>query len=126
MGGYTPLFQETPTTTESEPNNRYEDQFCIHRGESSTLPIVENEDDNCVDHAAINGEDFDDRDEYEKRIEQGNFDRGVDDHEITSNTHVDDMDECDEDDADATIRVQHVTNTPPVYESPASSFSTNT
>ena len=126
MGGYTPLFQETPTTTESEPNNRYEDQFCIHRGESSTLPIVENEDDNCVDHAAINGEDFDDRDEYEKRIEQGNFDGGVDDHEITSNLHVDDMDECDEDDAGATIRVQYVTNTTPVNEPPASLFYANT
>ena len=82
LGGYTPFFQKTPTTIESEPNNRYEDQFCIHRGESYTLPIVENEDEDCVDHATINGEDFDDRDEYEKRIEQGNFDRGVDDHEL--------------------------------------------
>ena len=35
------------------------------------------------------------------------------------------MVECDEDDADATIRVQHVTNTPPVYESPTSSFYAN-
>ena len=126
LEGYTPFFQETPTTIESEPNNRYGDQFCIHRGESYTLPIVENEDEDFVDHAAINGEDFDDRDEYEKRIEQGNFDRGVDDHEITSNTHVDDMDECDEDDADATIRVQHVTNTTLINEPPASLFYANT
>ena len=35
------------------------------------------------------------------------------------------MAECDEDDANATIRVQHVTNTPPVYEPPASSFYEN-
>ena len=30
LGGYTPSFQETPTTIESEPRNRYEDQFCTH------------------------------------------------------------------------------------------------
>ena len=30
LGGYTPSFQETPTTIESEPGNRYEDQFCTH------------------------------------------------------------------------------------------------
>ena len=130
LGGYTPLFQETPTTIESEPDNRYEDQFCSHRGESSTLPVVEDEDEDededYVDHAAINCEDPDDRDEYEERNERDDFDKGVDDHEITHNPHVDDMAECDEDDANATIRVQHVTNTPPVYEPPASSFYTNT
>ena len=126
MGGYTPFFQETPTTIESEPGNRYEDQFCTHQGESFTLPVVEDEDEDYADHAAINGEDLDDRDEYEERIKRDDFDRGVDDHEITSNTHVDDMDECDEDDADATIRVQHVTNMNPVYEPPASSFYANT
>ena len=36
------------------------------------------------------------------------------------------MAECDEDDADATIRVQHVTNVTPVYESLALSFYANT
>ena len=130
LGGYTPLFQETPTTIESEPDNRYEDQFCSHRGESSTLPVVEDEDEDededYVDHAAINCEDPNDRDEYEERNERDDFDKGVDDHEITHNPHVDDMAECDEDDANATIRVQHVTNTPPVYESPTSSFYANT
>ena len=30
LGGYTPPFQETPTTIESELGNRYEDQFCTH------------------------------------------------------------------------------------------------
>ena len=69
LGGYTPLFQETPTTIESEPGNRYENQFCTHQGESSILPVVEDEDEDYVDHAAINGEDLDDRDEYEERIE---------------------------------------------------------
>ena len=105
LGGYTPTFQETPTIIESEPNNRYEDQFCTHRGESFTLPVVEDEDEDYVDHAAINGKDFDDRDEYEERIKRDDFDRGVDDHEITPNPHVDDMTECDEDDVDITIRV---------------------
>ena len=36
------------------------------------------------------------------------------------------MTECDEDDADATIRVQHVTNATPIYESLALSFYANT
>ncbi|KAK9990307.1 hypothetical protein SO802_025292 [Lithocarpus litseifolius] len=62
LGGYTPPFQESPTTIESEPGNRYEDQFCAHRGESSTFPVVEDEDEDYVDHVAINGEDLDDRD----------------------------------------------------------------
>ncbi|KAL0001884.1 hypothetical protein SO802_015665 [Lithocarpus litseifolius] len=130
LGGYTPPFQETPTTIESEHGNRYEDQFCAHRGESSTFPVVGDEDEDYVDHAAIRDEDededLDDRDEYEERIEQDDFDRGVDDHEITPNPHVHDMAECDEDDVDATIRVQHVTNTTLVYEPPASSFYANT
>ena len=36
------------------------------------------------------------------------------------------MAKCDEDDADATIRVQHVTNTTPVYGPLATSFYANT
>ena len=105
LGDYTPSFQETPTTIESDPGNRYEDQFCTHQGESSTVSVVDNNDEDCF------GEDLDDRDEYEKRIDNGDFDRGVDDHEITPIPHVDAMAECDEDDADANVRVQHVTNT---------------
>ena len=38
-----------------------------------------------------------------ERIERSDFDRGVDDHEITPIPHVNDMAECDEDDADATL-----------------------
>ena len=95
LGGYTPSFQETPTTIESEPENRYEDQFYTHRGE--TVPVVKDEDEDCI------GEDLGDRDDYEERIERSNFDRGVDDHEITPIPHVNDITECDEDDADATL-----------------------
>ena len=105
MGGYIPPFQETPTTIESKPGNRYKDQFCTYRDESFTFPVVEDEDEDCFDHAAINGKDLDDRDEYEERIERCDFDRGVNDHEIIPNPHVDDMAECDEDDADATVKV---------------------
>ena len=47
MGGYTPPFQETPTTIESELGNRYENQFCTHWGESSTVLVVEDEDKDC-------------------------------------------------------------------------------
>ena len=35
------------------------------------------------------------------------------------------MTECDEDDVGATIRVQHITNSTPVYEPPVSSFYAN-
>ncbi|KAF3949189.1 hypothetical protein CMV_024911 [Castanea mollissima] len=42
LGGYTPPFQETPRTVESEPDNRYEDQFCTYRvGEELDEPGVE-------------------------------------------------------------------------------------
>ena len=126
LGGYTPPFQETPTIIESEPGNRYEDQFCTHQGESFTLPVVEDEDEDYVDFAAINDEDLENREEYEEKIQRGNFNRGVDEHEITPNPYVDDTAEGDEDDADAIIRVQHVTNTTPVYEPPTSSFYANT
>nr|XP_023872061.1 uncharacterized protein LOC111984675 [Quercus suber] len=82
--------------------------------------VVEDEDEDCF------GEDPDDRDKYEERIDNGDFDRGLDDHEISLIPDVDDMPECDEDDADANVRVQHVTNTTLVYEPPASSFYENT
>ena len=84
----------------------YEDQFCTHRGKSSTVPVVEDEDEDCI------GEDLGDRDDYEERIERSDFDKGVDDHEITPIphvnditpiSHVNDMAECDEDDADTTL-----------------------
>ena len=55
LEGYTPSFQETPTTIESELGNRYEDQFCTHQGESFTVLVVEDEDEDCF------REDLDDR-----------------------------------------------------------------
>ena len=73
LGGYTPPFQETLTKIESESSNKYEDQFCAHRGESSTLPVVEDEDEDYVDHAAINGEDLDNRNKKEEEIERKNL-----------------------------------------------------
>ena len=43
------------------------------------------EEDEDKDHAANNGENFDNMDEYKERIERGDFDRDVDDHELASN-----------------------------------------
>ena len=43
------------------------------------------EEDEDEDHVANNGENLDDMDEYEERIEQGDFDRDVDDHELVPN-----------------------------------------
>ena len=40
LGGYTHPFQDTPTAIESKACNRYEDEFCAHRGEPFTLPVV--------------------------------------------------------------------------------------
>ena len=70
LGGYTPSFQETRITIESEPGNRYEDQFCTHRGECFTIPVVEDEDEDEDEDYIV--EDIDDRDEYEERIERNN------------------------------------------------------
>ena len=81
--------------------------------------MVEEEDKDCI------GEDLDDKDDYEERIERSDFDRGVDDHEITPIPHVNDMTECDEDNANPTLLNQHVTNATPVYEPPSSSFYEN-
>ena len=55
LGGYTPPFQKIPITIESEPRKRYEDQFCTHQGESFTVLVVEDEDEDCF------REDLDDR-----------------------------------------------------------------
>ena len=48
LGSYTPPIWETPTTIKSKPGNKYEDQFCTHRGESFTLPVVEDEDEDLL------------------------------------------------------------------------------
>ncbi|KAL0008664.1 hypothetical protein SO802_010166 [Lithocarpus litseifolius] len=78
------------------------------------------------DHAAYNGENIDDMDEYEERIEQGDFDRDVDDHELVPNFEEENMVYHDEGDVDDDIGVQHDTNTTIAYTPPAESFYTNT
>ena len=57
----------------------------------------EDEDD---DHAANNGENLDDMDDYKERIERGDFDRDVDDHELVSNFEEENMEYHDEGDVE--------------------------
>ncbi|KAK9996617.1 hypothetical protein SO802_021303 [Lithocarpus litseifolius] len=76
-----------------------------------------NNDDDYVDETAINGEDFVDRDENEERIEQGDFERDIDDNGIFDRSETD---------ADNVISVPNITNTIPAYTPLALSFSTNT
>ena len=79
------------------------------------------DDDDYVDEIAINGEDFVNRDEYEERIEGGNFERDIErdiDNDETFN--------CSEPDVDNVISVQNFTNIISAYASPALSFFANT
>ena len=81
----------------------------------------ESDDDNYVDETtAINGKDFVDRNEFEDRIERGDFgdfERDIDDNETLNGS---------EPDADNIIIVQNITDTIPAYAPLALSFSTNT
>ena len=88
----------------------------------------ESDDDDYVDETiAINGEDFVDRDEFEKRIERGDFgeferafgdfERDIDDDETLNGSQPD---------ANNVISVQNITDTIPTYTPPALSFSANT
>ena len=78
----------------------------------------DDDDDDYVDETtAINGEDFVDRDEYEERIERGDFEKDIDDDETL---------DYSEPDADNVISVQNITNTIPTYAPPTLSFSANT
>ena len=72
MGGYTlPSRDHAINTSETlQPQETY---------------LGEEDEDEDEDHVANNGENLDDMDEYEERIEQGNFDRDVDDHELVPN-----------------------------------------
>ncbi|KAL0001927.1 hypothetical protein SO802_015708 [Lithocarpus litseifolius] len=77
-------------------------------------------DDDYVDETAINLEDFVDRDEYEERIERGDFgdfERDIDDDETLDDN---------EPNADNVIIVQNITNTISTYAPLALSFSANT
>ena len=65
-------------------------------------------------------------DEYKERIERGDFDNDVDDHEVIPNFEEENMEYHDESDADDDIGVQHDTNTTTGYRPPANSFYANT
>ena len=65
-------------------------------------------------------------DEYEERIERGDFENVVDDHEVIPNFEEENMEYHDEGDADDDIGVQHDTNTTTGYRPPAKSFYANT
>ncbi|KAK9997887.1 hypothetical protein SO802_017490 [Lithocarpus litseifolius] len=65
-------------------------------------------------------------DKYEKRIQQGDFDRDVDDHEFVPNFTEENMEYHEEGDVDDDIGVQHDTNTTTTYTPPAESFYANT
>ena len=65
-------------------------------------------------------------DEYKERIERGDFDRNVDDHELVPNFAEENMEYHDEGDADDDIGVQHDTNMTTAYTPPAETFYANT
>ena len=77
-------------------------------------------------HAANNGENLDDIDEYEERIERGDFDGDVNDREVAHNFEEENIMYHDEGDADDDIGVQHVTNMTTAYTPPSLSIYANT
>nr|XP_023897457.1 uncharacterized protein LOC112009355 [Quercus suber]XP_023918595.1 uncharacterized protein LOC112030141 [Quercus suber] len=103
LEGYTPPCEEKPTPIEKEGSHRYRGKFCKPRDESFTHLEEEEEED--VNQSAINGEDLDNRDEYEETIKRDDFDEDVDDHEIAANLNADDIFDCDENDDDDDIGV---------------------
>ena len=78
------------------------------------------------DHAVNNGENLVDIDEYDERIERGDFDRDVEDHELVPNFEEENMKYHGEGDTDNEIGVQHDTNRTTTYTPPAESFYANT
>ena len=73
-----------------------------------------------------NGENLDDMDEYEEKIERGNFDRDVDDHELIPNFEEENMEYHDKGDANNDIGIQHDTNTTTAHTPFTESFYANT
>ena len=63
---------------------------------------------------------------YEERIERGDFENDVDDHEVVPNFEEENMGMDDEGDADDDIGVRHDTNTTTGYRPPSDSFYANT
>ena len=85
------------------------------------------EEDENEDHAVNNAENIACyMDEYKERIERGDFDRDVDDHELIPNFEEENMEYHDEGDADDDISIQHNTNTTIANTPPAKSFYANT
>ena len=97
MGGYTLPSQDHVANT-SETFNPEETH------------LQEEDEDEDEEHAANDGENIDDVDEYEERIKQGNFENDVDDHEVVPNFEEENMEYHDEGDVDDDIGIQHDTN----------------
>ena len=90
------------------------------------LEEEDEDEDEDEDHVVNDGENIDDVDQYEERIEQGDFENDVDDHEVVPNFEEENMEYHDEGDADDDIGVQHDTSTTTGYRPPADSFYANT
>ncbi|KAL0011257.1 hypothetical protein SO802_006365 [Lithocarpus litseifolius] len=90
MGGYTMESYMLPSQDHIANTGETLQPQEIHLGEED-----EDEDED-EDHAANNGENLDDMDEYEERIERGDFHRDVDDHELVPNFEEENMEYHDE------------------------------
>ena len=87
---------------------------------SQETHLEEEDEDEDEDHAANDGENIDDMDQYEERIEQGDFENDLDEHEVVPNFEEENMEYHDEGDADDDdIGVQHDTYTTTGYRPPA-------
>ena len=94
---------------------------------SQETHLEEEDEDEDEDHAANDNINNDDMDQYEERIEQGDFENDVDEHEVVPNFEEENMEYHDEGDADDDdIGVQHDTDTTIGYRAPADSFYANT
>ncbi|XP_030939772.1 uncharacterized protein LOC115990347 [Quercus lobata] len=94
---------------------------------SQETHLEEEDEDEDEDHAANDGENNDDMDQYEERIERGDFENDVDEHEVVPNFEEENMEYHNEGDADDDdIGVQHDTDTTTGYRPPADSFYANT
>ncbi|XP_050242175.1 uncharacterized protein LOC126691151 [Quercus robur] len=87
--------------------------------------LEEEDKDEDEDHVANDGENVEVVDEYEERIEQGDFENNVDDHEVVPNFEEENMEYHDEG-ANDDIDVQHNRNTTTGYRPPVESFYSNT
>ena len=94
--------------------------------QSQETRLGEEDEDEDEDHAANNGENLDDMDEYEERIKKGDFERDVDDHELVPNFKEEKMEYHDEGDANNDISIQHNTNMTNANTPSVESFYANT